>query len=532
MAIPEPVSGWDRAITGGLTRPMYLTHEELAEGDWTKSGAGSAELDFLRAEMTVFTTGTLVPCLAESWEIQDQFNATINIRPGVTWQNKPPMNGRELTAEDVAFSIDRWWHLDTAYAAAYFDEASGMRPTDVKAVDKYTVTFKIPAGKMNSMIPNVLDWNFQWPKDSIELYGDQTDWKNSGGTGPFIITDVVPGSAYTMDRNPNYWRKHPLYPEDTMPYLDTVKFLVIEDLSTQLAALRTGKIDWIQEVKIEDAESLALTNPELQFKRYMPANWPTMVMRIDNPDVPYYDKNVRHALQLAVNREEIKNDLYKGEASIYEWPVFSYGAFKRARTEMEDLPASTQDLFKYNPTKAKELLAEAGYPNGFKTSVVARASDVDMLSIISQYWAAIGVDLEIDVKEIGVYRSILSGRNHDEMIMHNRGGTQIQTLDCWNPKGYQNLSFIDTPETTEIFDTVYTDWLDFDTIGTAWQKFGPYILDMADVIVPPVSYVRTLWQPWVRDYNGEWTVGHWDYFEFAKYVWLDQDIKEEMTGRR
>ena len=528
IAISSDTAGFDRGIVGSSNVPQhYLTHDQGVEGDWTLSAAGTGELVFQYGEQSVTNYETMVGIVLSEWlDWPDPQTAIFHVNQDARWPNIPPMNGRPINAEDVAFSIERWFYLPTAPGTLAWKDVA-RRPQNIEVIDEYTMKWTNPEFRDKLTMSNTT-WVVMLPKDSVELHGDQTDWRNAVG-GPFIVSDYVSGSSISMTRLSDYWRMHPLYPDMRMPFVDNVVMLVIADASTRIAALRTAKIDVLQGVSLDDYESLMASNPELKSSKYLPLGWSSVMMRVDKPDLPWYDKKVRHALQMAIDRDAIAQKLYKGEASIYEWPVRSEGTFEKLFTPMNELPASVQELFKYQPQKAKQLLADAGFPNGFKANIIARTKDVDMLSIIKGYWAAIGVDLTLDVKEAGVFRGIQLGRTHEEMIVNDISGRYVQVMDPWLPGGWQNGTFIDTPETKEHIDTVLADFSSLDKLGTAYAKFTPYILDMAGTVNPPGPYQFALWWPWLRDFNGEFSVGQWNRHEAYKYIWVDQEMKEEMT---
>ena len=219
----------------------------------------------------------LTGALAESWEQRDDTTYILHIRQGVHWHDKPPVNGRELTAKDVEHSFHRM--LGNKLTGTEFSEAEpspggghlvALPWESVEATDKWTVVMKLKEPKILAL-GYILDWFSMviQPPELLEEYGDDWDWQNVVGTGPYMITDLVPVSSVTWTKNPNYWGFDEKYPENRLPYIDTLKGLVIMEVGTFLAGLRTGKIDFIgwpgssQLNAIDQAESLMRTNPEL-----------------------------------------------------------------------------------------------------------------------------------------------------------------------------------------------------------------------------------------------------------------------------
>ena len=240
------VGAWDRPVLGfGENHPSSWvtaagTNDELLIGDWTKGGAGTGEAGFL-------IRGTLFPHLsvgrlAESWELVGDDTVIYHIRKGVYWQDKPPVNGRQLDANDVAFTIERVYELPTKAhnrgTGAFFKSAT--------ATDKWTVVVKSTEGQIGLIFKSTCDYLPIIAPEVVEKHGDMEDWRNVVGTGPFILTDYVPGSSIVLERNPNYWMKDPFQPENQLPYLDAVNWLLIPDTSTRMAAMRTAKVDWVQ----------------------------------------------------------------------------------------------------------------------------------------------------------------------------------------------------------------------------------------------------------------------------------------------
>jgi peptide/nickel transport system substrate-binding protein len=108
--------------------------------------------------------------------------------------------------------------------------------------------------------------------------------------------------------------KDPLRPENSLPYLDGVRWIVIPDYSTRVAAMRTDKADYIRQISLEDRNSLLQSKPQLQYRASLDNTGYLIYMRIDKPELPFHDIRVRQALSMAIDRQAIKKDFYLGDA--------------------------------------------------------------------------------------------------------------------------------------------------------------------------------------------------------------------------
>ena len=242
---------------------LKLTNESLLTGDWAKGPAGTAEENWRYVD-GMPNPDVLAGALAESWDLADPQTLVLTIRQGVHWHDKPPTNGREMTADDIAFSLNRLWDSPKSYQASSMPRGSFIE--SITATDKWTVTIRTLPGKTGEVWEAAVGWSRIVPRDAVEFYGDLNDWENTIGTGPFILTDYIDQSSVTFERNANYWMKDPLRPQNQLPYVDGVKWLIIPDLSTRLAALRTAKVDMLEGtlgagISWEDGEDLLRTSP-------------------------------------------------------------------------------------------------------------------------------------------------------------------------------------------------------------------------------------------------------------------------------
>ena len=211
--------------------------------------------------------------LAESWDISpDGLTYTFHIRRGVHWHNKAPMNGRELTAEDIEYSFHRMAGLgDFSEVGGNYTIMKGLPWESITATDKYTVVMKLkeqPPVNTLSAILGKQTWIY--PPEVIKEHGDAKDWRNLVGTGPYEMTDWVEGSSLTFTKNPNYWGHDEKYPENRLPYFDELQHLIITEEATRLAGLRSGQIDFLgfpagisDIASVDVLESLRKTNPEI-----------------------------------------------------------------------------------------------------------------------------------------------------------------------------------------------------------------------------------------------------------------------------
>ena len=260
--------------------------------------------------------------LAESWDISpDGLTYTFNIRQDVHWHNKPPVNGRELTAEDIEYSFQRILGLgDFSEAEPSFDVAAAAHPLEkmnvesITATDKWTVVFKLKSIRLEAL-KEILLGSLGWimAREVVEQYGDVTDWRNVVGTGPFELTDHVEGSSLTYTKNPDYWGYDEKYPENRLPYVDEIRSLISTEQATNLALMRTGKADYIGRAggtiirSIDTAVSLQRTNPELNLWPFSFRADTAMTFNVQMP--PWNDVTVRRAIQMAVDLETINDYL-------------------------------------------------------------------------------------------------------------------------------------------------------------------------------------------------------------------------------
>ncbi|MFC1873803.1 ABC transporter substrate-binding protein, partial [Chloroflexota bacterium] len=348
------------------------------------------------------------------------------------------------------------------------------------------------------------------------------------------------GTSATLERNPDYWMDDPMVPDlhNQLPYLDGFKVLIIPDSSTRLAGIRTGKLDHLGSplttLDWSDAISLIRTSPDLKYSGTISTNNAIgIALRIfDRPEKPWYDIRVRRAMNMAIDRETIAQEYYQGLAETYYAPIPPYTNYKNYFTPLEELPQEVRELYEYHPDKAKQIMVEAGYPDGFKASVICINTQVDWLSIIKAQWAEIGIDLELDVREFGAWTAIHSKRSLEEMIDDSCTANVPSLMLKVQPDNRWNMAIIDDPKINQAFQEVSASYFDppkkDKILKEIWQYIQALVLDVP--IVVPKTY--TFWQPWVMNYTGEIGQCYTTNLDYPRNIWVDQDLKQEMTGRR
>ncbi len=539
--ISDPM-GFDQTFTIHFQAPtLNLTNESLLTGDWAKGPAGSNEIDW-----TIF--GNILDynhktgAVAESWQTLEPGHMVFKIRQGIHYAvNKNSeasrlVNGRELTADDVVWSLKRYTTETTSYIRQTAPDM--CKVIQITAPDKWTVDIKVPREQFIWVLSYIPDWSQIIPPEVTAKYGDMRNWQNSVGTGPFILTDYVSGSSITFAKNPNYWDKDPVGvgKGNQLPYLENVKVLIIADTSTLLSALRTAKLDTVGALGYDDANEMKKTAPDLVYKSYAPESGNMMYMRTDKQDLPFKDKRVRQALMMATDFDTINKDMYGGTAIKNTFPLTPVAGYEDAYLTLEEAPPAVQELYKYNPTKAKSLLAEAGYPNGFKTSIISNnlAATIDYLSVIKEQWSKVGVDLTLDPRETGVLNTIYRNRTHEQMIYAVDGsvGTYVRMLNYDGPS-QQNSSYVDDQHVRDVRVQLY-DYLyagKTAEMNALHKDLMKYVLEQAWVIPSVLAKPTAFWWPWLQGYHGEQSPGNNNMWLWAKYVWVNQSLKNQMTGR-
>ena len=520
----------------------YLGWPNLSDGVVEKLGSVNWAVDRDVSDMkTLFTPPTDYEGrgrLAESWDISpDGLTYTFNIRKGVNWHDKAPMNGRELTAHDIVFHFHRMLGMGdfTEAGPTPFDGAAPLKNipwASIMATDDSTVVMKLKEPYLPAPRLILIDhYVFIMPPEVIEQHGDVRDWRNLVGTGPFMLTDIVEGSSLTYTKNPDYWGFDEKYPENRLPYVDEVRRLVIPEEATWLAALRSGKIDWRPWTSLDTKLSLQKTNPEIAAHMFPNRSNDSFAPDLRKP--PFNDINVRRAMQMALDNENIAATYWKGIADPTPAGLI---ANKGYHIPFEEWDEEVKQYYRYDPEAAEKLLDEAGYPRGadgtrFKTVLNhAASSSLDYAEIAASYWAEIGVEVAIDALSAAEYHDRLFSRTGEGMYSAISGALYAPTMAAgwyhsnseWNRGGSQ------WPELDAKVDAA----LAATTVEEQQRLIAEadkYAMSQHWLIFGPISPIYFMTQPWLIGFNGEVNiVGTGEaLFLFAR-LWIDSELKEAM----
>jgi peptide/nickel transport system substrate-binding protein len=366
-----------------------------------------------------------------------------------------------------------------------------------------------------------------YPKEVVEA--GASDWKNLVGTGPFWLSEYVRGSHATYERNPNYWGKATINGKEyQLPFIDKLVWPVIPDESTQIASLRTGKVDWDTTVSPRYADTLTQTSKGLVKFPYLNAG--SLVVALQSTTSAYFkDEKVRRAMMIGTDMQTIGNNAWgKGNFDIN--PLVKGSALY---VPIDSMPASTKELFTYDPAKAKQQLADAGYPNGFKIEMTYAPSDTadqaqDIASMIVDMWGKIGVTVTLKPVEAAVMSNLTYGHTYTDSILAGRAYMTAGVSMAMGVKGHEeNTAAWVNEDYTKMYDQAFAER---DAAKSLALKKDMVIrlLDAAPMVPTPVHSTDAYAWPWVKNYYGEISAGFTLYNPMLKLLWIDQGMKSQM----
>ncbi|MGE5597189.1 MAG: ABC transporter substrate-binding protein [Hyphomicrobiales bacterium] len=371
-------------------------------------------------------TGETVGDLAKEWEYPDSQTFVVKLKPEAKFQNKPPMNGRKLTAEDVKFSFER-----LATPSADFPRNSDYQEVDrIEVVDPETIRFvmKRPYAPLINVMTN--SQAIVVAPEVVEQFGDLKKGEAVMGSGPFIAERADATSGARLVRNPDYW-------EEGRPYLDAAEITIVSDTQTSLSAFRAGDFD-AHDIAAVDLPSFR-GDSNFVIEHYLSPSY--MVAGVGGPidSGPLKDMRVRQAIDLAVDRRALGNVVYPG-GDFKLSSVFGHPLWSLPTEEIEKRPGYRQqkddDL-----AEARKLVEAAGSPTlSIQTTPQFPSFHIDRAQVYKDNLEKVGFKVEIVTDEYAAYKE--KERNKRFMLstlaLGFSGDPDAPLAGCFHSKGSRN----------------------------------------------------------------------------------------------
>jgi len=469
--------------------------------------------------LIVSEDGTLQPGQAESYEVsEDGLTWTFHLRDGLKWSD-----GSDLTANDFVYSWKRVCNPEVA--APYAETVLGMVKGYDEAIDGNLDALGVSAPDDSTLVVELANpcsyfgslaaFATLSPVQEATIEANGEAWATAPETyvsnGPFYMTEWVPGSHITFSKNPYYWNADAIK-------LDRLKFVLMEDSNAAYSAYQTGEVLMIKDVPTEEIPSLTGTDDF-----YVDPIIGTYYISLNIQKAPFDDVNVRKALSLAIDREYVASTLMQGTytaAGNFMGP----GWMDTDGTEFMSnanggKPYIDTTNFEANLEEAKQLLADAGYPDGEGFPTISyTTNDAGYHKVVAEYlqqaWAELGIDLQVNIVEWSSFTPMR--RSGDFEVARNgwvgdySDPSNMLELFCTtngnNDGKFSNADFdaaIDTSRST----------LDAAERSTALHTAEDILMDQAGCI--PLAYYNDFWLQSSK-ITGAWhsAYGYW-YFMYA-----------------
>jgi len=454
------------------------------------------------------------PDLAESWSQPNDRTYVFKLRKGVRWHPKPPVNGRELTADDVKYTYDRFLQLKGNPNRSMLGHVE-----KIDVLDRYSVKFTLtePFGWFLDYLANTVMWIV--PREAVEQFGDLRRAEACIGTGPWMLERYEPNTRLIFVRHKDYF-------VPGLPYADGVEVTVDEDPSSRMASWIAGKYDFAPEygqcVRRLDLPVAHQRRPGLRTQDFIVLFGAYTAIKLDRE--PFRDARVRRALGMADDWKQIleTNAWSLGHgvpnttipAALKEWAI-----------PIDQLTPAGRRLYERDVSEAKRLLSEAGFPQGFKTTVEATLAwspdYVDALQVTMRGWKDAGIDAELKSKDFGAYMATTIYGKFDKLGHGLRGGSPIADISLYNshiPGEPLNASGVDDPKLTEMI-RLQRRTLDVAKRREIVYDIQRYLAEQVYYAFGPSVNAVAAWEPRVKNFAPN--IGH-DYGGRLMAAWLSK----------
>ena len=514
------------------------TLDKLGIADWA--------LDRSLSKFTTYFPESIIRGhLAESWENPDPLTYIFKIRDNVSFHDKPPVSGRQLTADDMAanyqrlFGIGRFAGQEPVGGHGW--GTSQIPVESVTATDELTFVVKLSRPHADTHRQLLDDCHIRaYPPETFDMIDDAN---NVIGTGPFLMDEFVSGTSVTFDRNPNYWKDDEKYPGNRLPYVDRLVMLMMGDEQTRIAALRSAQVDFtgdngVARIKsISSVLDLQKTNPGMQF--FEIAFRCETCLGFKNHEPPLSDVRVRHALQMAIDLKTIRDSYFSGFG---EWkPMGPIGPqWIGYHNAFDTWPEEVKKFWSYDPEGAERLLDEAGYPRGadgvrFRTSIMTQGErgDVGYMELVAGYWKKIGVAVKIETTDNATWVGRRSAGDFDGLLDNWSAGADYATLDSSLGAFRAGTSFSGGAFNYPVFNTRWEELHaasgDEDEYRRLAKALDMYAIEQHVYLWGPRVPSFAVVQPWIVGYNGENQLGNCHWTQPYARIWIDSQLKDEMN---
>ncbi|RIH86498.1 Heme-binding protein A [Calidithermus terrae] len=385
--------------SGGVLRAGMQADPVGLDPHTTSATATRNQLENVYDTLVRFDSkGKIVPSLAQRWGVsQDGLTWTFTLRPDVRFHN-----GRALEAADVVYSIGR-----IKDPAVKSPRAGDFAVVDsVTAPNRTTVVFKLKQPFAPLLAKLAFTLNVIVPKEAAATLGNKPV-----GTGPFVFVEYIPNTRMVLQRNPNYWERDAK--GNRLPYLDGITYIYLPDATARTTALRAGSVDWIEYVPAADIQTIK-NDPKLDVVGGLSANFRSLYFNLK--EKPLDDVRVRQAIAYALNPQEVVDVALFGAGGIVaKGTTIPAGGFYSYDKSPYGKP---------NLERARQLLREAGYPNGFTLDLKV-TSTYDFLrapaEVIQAQLAKVGIKVNIQAEEWSVYLPNFIGKKFAATIIGESG---------------------------------------------------------------------------------------------------------------
>ena len=554
VAIDSEIITWDpvEILRGqGASWTRHVIFEKLGDVDYS---IPRDRFDFTALASIETTSGAI----AESWEQTDPLTVTFNIRQGINWQNKGLPAGRELTAKDVELTFHRSMGLGSGFTepGPFVNQVKALPVESVTATDDWTVEVKSSQFSFKTLEVLLFESSggaMIVPPEVVKAHGNDsgaiTDWKEIVGTGPFMVSDYREGATLTLAKNPDYWGFDAVHPSNRLPYADEIKMLIMPDIATKVAALRTGKITMLggRGMPLDQVWSLQKTNPELVVTKVAGTS---VNMSFNNSKPPFDNLDVRVAMQKALNVEEAARTYYKGFAD--PTPIGSSFPLPGQFTPFEDWPEEIKWKYEYDPEAAEKLLDDAGLTRDsdgirFKTTmdvIDGWGADIDVMLLAREYWKRIGIDVEIVQIADGDFGWQKNQALDYDMAQCGCRGKMLDALSTLrgrfhSKKGWGNTANDPNVGSGSVYgvnDPAFDAIVDAAEVATTREELNAKIREMnlyySDQVwalfFPPVVQAVRINQPWIKGYAGEAGALDEAWTQALNFVWIDRELRSDL----